>query len=75
MTYTRVMYDMPPNKVGDKGKDDFWKLPYKPPGALAASCVINKYWEDIHAFHEEMFNEITWIIQAQMNEVSSFPIF
>jgi hypothetical protein len=70
MTYTRVMYDMPPNKVGDKGKDDFWKLPYKPAGAMAASCVVNKCWQDIHAFHEEMFNTFVLIIDMQMLEVS-----
>jgi hypothetical protein len=70
MTYTRVMYDMPPNKVGERGKDDYWQLPYKPAGAMAASCVVNKCWEDIHAFHEEMFNTIVLIIGMEMLEVS-----
>jgi hypothetical protein len=70
MTYTRVMYDMPPNKVGERGKDDYWQLPYKPAGAMAASCVVNKCWEDIHAFHEEMFNTIVLIIEMEMLEVS-----
>jgi hypothetical protein len=64
------MYDMPPNKVGERGKDDYWQLPYKPAGAMAASCVVNKCWEDIHAFHEEMFNTIVLIIGMEMLEVS-----
>jgi hypothetical protein len=70
MTYTRVMYDMPPNKVGERDEGDFWKLKIKPPGAMAASCVVNKYWEDIHAFHEETFNEIVCFIHQQMIDVS-----
>jgi hypothetical protein len=74
MTYTRSMYGMPPNKVGERGKDEFWQLDTKPAGAMAASCVVNKYWQDIHAFQEETFNEIVLIIQLQMNEVS-FSIF
>jgi hypothetical protein len=70
MTYTRSMYGMPPNKVGERGKDEFWQLDTKPAGAMAASCVVNKYWQDIHAFQEETFNEIMLIIQLQMKEVS-----
>jgi hypothetical protein len=70
MTYTRSMYSMPPNKVGERGEDEFWQLKTKPAGAMAASCVVNKYWQDIHAFQEETFNEIMMIIQLQMDEVS-----
>ncbi|KAK6007820.1 hypothetical protein QM012_004634 [Aureobasidium pullulans] len=58
MTYTRIMYDMPPNKVGEN--TGFWQLPRdcKPAGALAAACVVNKTFPDVYQFLEETFWEI-----------------
>ena len=37
---------------------------------MAALCVVNGYWEDIDVSHEETFNEIVWVVQKKMIDVS-----
>ncbi|KAG9965106.1 hypothetical protein KCU61_g1987, partial [Aureobasidium melanogenum] len=58
MTYTKVMYDMPPPKLGEN--TSYWQLPrhMKPAGALAAACIVNKTFPDVYGFLEEKFWEI-----------------
>ncbi|KAH0366300.1 hypothetical protein KCU65_g5478, partial [Aureobasidium melanogenum] len=75
MTYTRVMYDMPPPKVGER--NDYWQLPRdcKPAGALAAACIINKTFPDVYGFLEEKFWEIVrWQeLEMKRNPVKKTP--
>ena len=70
MTYTRVMYDMPPPKVGEN--NGYWQLPrhMKPAGALAAACIVNKTFPEVYAFLETTFWQLVANEELTMEMVS-----
>ncbi|KAI5200986.1 hypothetical protein E4T39_05486 [Aureobasidium subglaciale] len=66
MTYTREMYGMPPPKLGEH--TGYFQCKEKPAGALAASCVVQKCWEELHAAQEEEYRMAVKIFQGEMDK-------
>ncbi|KAI5212253.1 hypothetical protein AUEXF2481DRAFT_24663 [Aureobasidium subglaciale EXF-2481] len=66
MTYTRDMYGMPSPKLGER--TGYFQCKEKPAGALAASCIVQKCWEELHAAQEEEYRIAVKIFQGEMDK-------